>query len=196
MEAAGSSSVYPATSKIPVDLFVSKKHPGLTRGEVGFGDASGNIVFRVDLRSPKLDLHLHPHKRVLLDSSGNSLISMCRDKNGSWQGYKGNDSGENEELLFRVERTLNRLNRTELEVFLADENRGDSKSDFKVMGFPFQKSCTIYRGNAIVAQTSLMYKLNQVFVKRGKFRLTIFPGFDDHPFVAALIVIFVYGRKY
>ncbi|XP_060966600.1 protein LURP-one-related 7 isoform X3 [Cannabis sativa] len=92
-----------------------------------------------------------------------------------------------------VLRTKNTLTRTELEVFLVAEDLPDSPPDLKVKGFPFQKSCTIYKGNDIVAQTSLMYKLNQIFVKRGKFRLTIFPGSVDHAFVVALIVIFLHG---
>ena len=39
--------VYPAAVPIPVDLFVSKKHPGLN-GDWGFADSLGNIVFKVN----------------------------------------------------------------------------------------------------------------------------------------------------
>ncbi|KAG7037029.1 Protein LURP-one-related 7 [Cucurbita argyrosperma subsp. argyrosperma] len=61
-------------------------------------------------------------------------------------------------------------------------------------GFPFQRSCTVYKGNAIVAQTSLMHKLHQICVRRGRFRLTIFPGTVDPSLIVALIVIFFDGR--
>jgi hypothetical protein len=72
---ADSAAGYPANAQIPVDLFVSKKHPGLTRGDLGFADASGNIVFKVDRKSSKSSAD----KRVLLlDSEGNPLISMHR----------------------------------------------------------------------------------------------------------------------
>lgn len=54
--------------------------------------------------------------------------------------------------MFRVQRTLSRLTRTEFEVFLVGENREESTSDVKLKGFPFRRSCTIYKGNSIVAQ--------------------------------------------
>ncbi|BFG33789.1 hypothetical protein CerSpe_200630 [Prunus speciosa] len=173
-------------SQIPVDLFVSKKHPGLPRGELGFVDSSGNTVYKVTRQS----LTSSSNKRVLLDAAGNPLFALCRNDKGCWQGYKGGDAGE-KDLVFRVKRTKSKLTRTELEVFLVGENSADSTCDFKVKGFPYQRSCTIYVGNDIVAQTSLMYKLHQLFPKRGKFRLTIFPGFVHHALVAALIVIFL-----
>ncbi|CAK7351985.1 unnamed protein product [Dovyalis caffra] len=174
--------VYPAAVPIPVDLFVSKKHPGLN-GDLGFADSLGNIVFKVNFdKSTKSS-----PKRVLLDASGNPLISVFRDDEGSWQGFKGGGYREND-LIFRVKRTVKKLTRTELEVFLVGEISGESTPDFKVKGFPFQRSCTIYRGDSIVAQTSLMYKLHQICARRSKFRLTIFPGSVDHSLIASLIV--------
>jgi len=66
--------VYPAVVPIPVDLFVSKKHPGLN-GDLGFADSLGNIVFKVSFdKSSKSSF-----KRVLLDASGNPLITVFRD---------------------------------------------------------------------------------------------------------------------
>lgn len=44
-------------------------------------------------------------------------------------------------------------------------------------------------------QSSLMYKLHQIYVGRGKFRLTIFPGTIDRALIVALFVIFLSGRK-
>nr|POF08535.1 protein lurp-one-related 7 [Quercus suber] len=67
------------------------------------------------------------------------------------------------------------------------EDGEDSAPKLKVKGFPFQKSCTIYRGNDIVAQVQAA----AVYAKRNKFRLNIFPGFADHALVAALVVIFL-----
>ncbi|CAK9186475.1 unnamed protein product [Ilex paraguariensis] len=178
--------------QIPVDLFVSKKYDG---GNFGFADSSGNLVFRVDRQSDKsTDV---PHRNhVLLDASGNSLMSIRRNHNGSWQGFKGDNSKE--DLIFRVERTINTLSKTEFDVFLAAEKCEDSNSDFKMKGSPFQRSCTIYKGNSIVAQTSRMYKLGfqNIWVSRLRFRLTIFPGFVDHALIVALIVIFFDGRKF
>uniref|UniRef100_A0A5B7AXH3 Protein LURP-one-related 7 n=1 Tax=Davidia involucrata TaxID=16924 RepID=A0A5B7AXH3_DAVIN len=198
MDTSSSPPEYQANFEIPVDLFVSKKHHGLTTagGGLSFTDASGNFVFRVDdSRSDKSTLPRH--KRTLLNASGTPLITIYRNQNGSWQGFRGHNS-EEKDLIFRVERTLNTFRRTEFEVFLVGENWEDSKSDFKMKGCPFQRSCTIYKGNSIVAQTSLMYKLGiqKMFVPRCRFRLTIFPGFVDHALVMALIVIFFDGRKF
>ncbi|KAK3218983.1 hypothetical protein Dsin_012953 [Dipteronia sinensis] len=184
--ASTSISTYPPNLPIPVDLFVSKKHPGLKRGEIGFADSSGDVVFRVLKRHSSSS---SSSKRLLVDSSGNSLVSMYHQHEGQWLGFKG-DSGEEKDLIFRVKRTLNTHTRTEFDVFLVGENQGDTASKFQMKGCPFQKSCTIYRSDSIVAQTSLMYKLRQIFVRRNKFRLTIFPGSVDAALVVALVVIF------
>ncbi|XP_061943912.1 protein LURP-one-related 7 isoform X2 [Populus nigra] len=158
--------VYPAVVPIPVDLFVSKKHPGLN-GDLGFADSLGNIVFKVNFdKSSKSSF-----KRVLLDASGNPLITVFRDGKGSWQGFKGGYNRE--DLIFRVKRTVKKLTRTELEVFLVGEISRESTPDFK---------------------TSLMYKLHQIYARRSKYRLTIFPGSVDHSLIASLIVIFLYGQ--
>ncbi|CAN6707191.1 unnamed protein product [Malus baccata var. baccata] len=115
-----SASIHPTSSQILVDLFVSKKHPSLPHGELGFLDSSGNTVYKVTHQSPKISSHKHVKEK---------------------------------DLKFRVKRTKNKLTRTELEMFLVGENSADPACDFKVKGFPFQKSCTIYKGNEIVAQT-------------------------------------------
>ncbi|KAB2071352.1 hypothetical protein ES319_A08G215900v1 [Gossypium barbadense] len=170
---------------IPVDLFVSKKHPSLPRGLLAFADSSGNILFR--LNSPS---H-HPKKTLrLLDSAGDPLISIYRHHDGSWQGFKGDDGQK--DLLFQVQRVSNKFARTELEVFLVAENhQGELTCDFKVKGCHFQRSCTIYKGDSIVAQTSLMHKLRQIYVSRRKFQLTMFPSFVDPALIVALVVIFL-----
>ncbi|OAY24028.1 protein LURP-one-related 7 [Manihot esculenta] len=186
---ATSAPVYPGSLPIPVDLFVSKKHPGLAPSELGFADSLGNLVFRVSRTYSKKS---SSRPWVLLDESKIPLFSWCRQDNRSWHVFTGGEEGE-KEMVFRVQRTLNKLCRSELEVFLVGENSAESTSDFNVKGCSFQRSCTIYRGNSIVAQTSLMYKLHQIFVGRSRFRLTIFPGSVDHALVIALIVIFLYG---
>lgn len=50
------------------------------------------------------------------------------------------------------------LSRAELEAFLDGESGEDLASKLKVKGCPFQKSFTIYRGNAIVAQAQIIDK--------------------------------------
>ncbi|CAN1266375.1 Protein LURP-one-related 7 [Linum perenne] len=178
-------------SQIPVDLFVSKKHPGVPPGNLGFADSSGDVLFRVArLPSPKAWKSTWS-KKLILNSSGSPLISLHRLDRGSWEGFKGGEDAE-KEMIFRVQRTANKLCRAEFEVFLAGESSQDqSKPDFKVKGCCFQRSCTIYGGDSIVGQTSLMYKLHQVHASRNKFRLTVFPGSIDHALVVALVVVFL-----
>lgn len=188
-----SAPEYQANLQIPIDLFVSKKKRGGGGGSGGlrFTDASGNLVYRVERQS-----HNSTRKRVLFDASENALIHIARNHKGSWQCFKGNGSEESD-LICRVDRTLKAFTKTEFEILPAGEIGEESKSDFKMKGSPFYRSCTVYRGNSILAQTSLMYKLGiqKVFVWRHRFRLTIFPGFEDHALIAALIVIFFEGRK-
>ncbi|RDX61955.1 Protein LURP-one-related 7, partial [Mucuna pruriens] len=188
MELETSESSYPGSGnwEIPIDLFSSKKHAGVSRGVLAFTDASGNIVFRVNRHPPNPNSSPLPKdKKLLLDGSGNTLFSIYRHHNGSWKCYKG-DSDENKELVFRVQRTLKTLSRVELEVFFEGERSNDEGCDLKVKGSPFRRSCSIYKDADLVAQSSLMYKLHQIYVSRGKFRLTIFPGTIDHALTVAL----------
>ncbi|KAG8496137.1 hypothetical protein CXB51_009454 [Gossypium anomalum] len=150
--ATTSAPVYPANAPIPFDLFVSKKHRALPRGVLGFADSSGNIVFKVNRQDSKSSFS-HA-KAILLDSAGNPLISLYPHNDGSWQGFKGDDGDK--DLIFKVQRVLTKFTRTELEVYLVSENQGQGEltCDFKVIGCHFQRSCTIYKGDSIVAQHS------------------------------------------
>lgn len=133
--------------------------------------------------------------QLVVDPSGNPLISITRDVKGCWQVFKGDVSIE-ENLIFRVEKKLYRVNKAEFKILPISEV-GEVSTDFKMKGSPFHRACTIYKSNSIVAQTSLMYKLGiqKVIVPRHRFRLTIFPGFEDRALVVALIGIYFHGRK-
>ncbi|PIA58084.1 hypothetical protein AQUCO_00500191v1 [Aquilegia coerulea] len=188
--------------EIPIDLFISRKRRlGFTHGDLTFTDGSGNLIFRL------LDHHRSssssitsiittkdkikkrsPHVFQLVDSKGNPLISISRNDVG-WQGCKG----DSKELIFEAKKTLQSFRRREVEVFLGSDSSGGLNSSLKMRGFPYQRSCTIYEGNSVVGQTSLMYKLGMAIVGRRRFRLTIFPGTIDHALLVALIVIFYNG---
>ncbi|KAI5434996.1 protein LURP-one-related 7 isoform X1 [Lathyrus oleraceus] len=193
MESETSDWPYTATQDhhhhIPIDLFGSKKHAGLPRGILSFTDASGNIVFKVHRQPP------NPSSiKLLLDPNDNPLFSIHRHHNGNWKCYKGSGDGE-KEVMFEVKRTVKTFTRIELEVIFSGERLNDDVCDLRVIGSPFKRSCSIYKNTDLVAQSSLMYKLNQIYVSRGKFRLTIFPGSIDHALIVALFVIFLNGRK-
>lgn len=197
MELGTSESSYPGSGnwEIPVDLFGSKKHAGVPRGILAFTDESGNIVFRVNRHPPNPNSLPRPKdKKLLLDASGNPLFSIYRYHNGSWKCYKGDNDG-NSEQVFRVQRTLKTFSTVELEVLFPGERSSDEGCDLKVKGSPFRRSCCIYKDADLVAQSSLMYKLHEIYASRGKFRLTIFPRAIDRALVVALFVIFLSGRK-
>ncbi|XP_057772526.1 protein LURP-one-related 7 [Salvia miltiorrhiza] len=185
-----------ADSEIPFDLFVSKKYKGLgVRGFVRFADSTGNSVYTVQKSSYKSAARDQDCVKQLLDSSGNILFSIARVDKGSWRGYKGN--GEDKEVIFTVEKRVDVSRRAEFGVLLVNNSNEDSKTELLMKGNPFKRSCTIYKGDSIVAQTSLMYKLGmgKVFVPRNRFRVTIFPGFADRSLVACLIAVYFDGRK-
>lgn len=173
--------------QIPIDLFVKTNRKG-----VDFSDAFGNLRYKVADASP-----LSPHTnglrgRVLLDSSGNSLVSIFRSPDGSWKGFKGDGC---EELLFKAEQTLNTFSRVEFNVNLTGED--GASCTFAMRGCVFWRTCTIYQDKLVIAQINLMYKLGfrKHFVGRSKFRVTIFPGFSDYKFIASLVLVFLDGRK-
>ncbi|KAL8525822.1 hypothetical protein ACS0TY_015168 [Phlomoides rotata] len=113
----------------------------------------------------------------------------------SWQGFKGNNEEKN--LIFTVDKTVDEFSRTEFKILLVGKNNEDSKTELMMAGNPFKRACTIYKGDSIVAQSNLMYKLGmgKVFVPRSRFRVTIFPGFSDNSLVASLIAVYFDGRK-
>ncbi|WOH08034.1 hypothetical protein DCAR_0727470 [Daucus carota subsp. sativus] len=194
-----SESESEADAKIPVDYFVTKdninnKNKGLdAKRQLRFVDSSGNIVYTVNKTSSSASPG-SVKTRLLLDASGNLLISLRRINSGSWQGFMRDANGE-EDLIFRSERIQDTFNKTEFDLFLVHENCEQSRPDLKIKGRPFYRACTIYKGNSIVAQTSLMHKLWDAYVPRNKFRLTIFPGLVNRALVVALIVIYFDGRK-
>ncbi|KAG7573066.1 Tubby-like C-terminal [Arabidopsis suecica] len=128
--------------RIPVDLFASKKLPGLSSGDLGFADSSENLVFILRKSSSSL--------KSLLDSSGVPLFSISRLHNGMWELHKG-DVEKRKELVLTAKRTSNKFSKTELKVSFA----GESSQHLVIKGCPFQKSCTIYNQDSIVAQLSV-----------------------------------------
>ncbi|KAI3974247.1 hypothetical protein MKX01_030916 [Papaver californicum] len=100
---------------------------------------------------------------VLLDADDNPLIFIGRNIQGGWEGFGGGG-----ELIFKVEKK-----------FVSQFNgvvaaAKDAEDVIKVKESPFHRSCTIYKGNSIMAQTSLLYKLGKLTTGRKKFRVTCF----------------------
>ncbi|OIT01934.1 PREDICTED: protein LURP-one-related 7-like isoform X1 [Nicotiana attenuata] len=187
---------WPPNAEFPFDLFVWKKHRAFwDAGNIQFTDSSGNLFFRVD-RGQSSDSSAHSLK-LILDASDNTLIRLVPLVKGSWQGFMVNDT-EEKELMFSVNRTLNTFTTLEFDIFLGDGLDEGKEADLKMKGSAFKRSCTIYKGNSIVAETSLMYTLGfrKHFIPRNRFRVTIFPGFAELSLVVALVVIFFDKRKF
>ncbi|MCE3049609.1 hypothetical protein HAX54_045383 [Datura stramonium] len=189
---------WPSDGQFPFDLFVSKKCKSFwDAGNIQFTDAVGNLFFRVDRRQPQ-NSAAHTHlQKVILDASDNTLIRLVRLVKGSWQGYMASDTDE-KELIFSVNRTITTFTKLEFDIFLGDGHVEGAEADLKMKGSAFKRSCTIYKGNSIVAETSLMYTLGfrKHFIPRNRFRVTIFPGFAELSLVVALVVIFFDKRKF
>ncbi|KAL3850550.1 hypothetical protein ACJIZ3_012432 [Penstemon smallii] len=197
MEVNSTIPISEPSFQIPFDLFVCKKR---STGFLTFSDSAGNLVYRVEKLNPKsTEFHHHHHHhrphciKLLLDSADNTLFSIHQVKKGSWKVFRGNEK-EDKDLILKVERTLDELTRSEFEIEIVLLNEG---SKLTMKGCPFKRSCTIYEGNSIVAESSLMYTLGigKMFVPRSRFRVTIFPGTTDHGLIVSLIAIFFHGRK-
>ncbi|XP_058110536.1 protein LURP-one-related 15-like isoform X2 [Magnolia sinica] len=137
-------------SPYPVDLTVTEKTMSLTDGDYAVTDANGNVFFKV--KGKLISLR---DKRLLQDASGNTLLTM-REKMMSmhrrWQAFRG-ESSDAKDLLFSVKKSSLLQFKTALDVFLAS-NTKEEVPDFKIQGSYFERSCTIYNGDAsiVIAQ--------------------------------------------
>jgi len=68
-----------------------------------------------------------------------------------WELHKG-DVEKRKDLVLTVKRTSKRFSKTESEVSFA----GESSENLVIKGVPFQKSCTIYSQDSIVAQVKIL----------------------------------------
>uniref|UniRef100_A0A0V0HB37 Uncharacterized protein n=1 Tax=Solanum chacoense TaxID=4108 RepID=A0A0V0HB37_SOLCH len=190
---------WPPDGQFPFDLFVSKKYKSFwDAGNIQFTDSVGNLFFSVDRRRQPQNsaAQTHPQK-LILDASDNTLIRLVRLIKGSWQGFMVSDN-EEKELMFSVNKTLNTFTKLEFDIFLGDGHVEGAEADLKMKGSALKRSCTIYKGNSIVAETSLMYTLGfrKHFIPRNRFRVTIFPGFAELSLVVALVAVFFDKRKF
>ncbi|CAD6272378.1 unnamed protein product [Miscanthus lutarioriparius] len=106
------------------------------------------------------------------------LRSVVRQP-GEWQAFSGN-SLEQTHIIFTAEVISASSSRKEVHVFISPRSTvEDSKPSYRLIGSTFRRACTIIKGDSIVAQTNLLYKLKK----------TIFPA-NDNILVMAMIVTF------
>ena len=101
---------------------------------------------------------------------------------GSWRGYKGNGEGKKE--IFTVEKHVDETSRNEFRVLLVnDSNNEDSKTELLMKGNPFRRSCTIYKGDSIVAQVLQNHTMPQLC-----FVLIVQPRKEMHTYMNSLLL--------
>ncbi|KAK4376127.1 hypothetical protein RND71_006804 [Anisodus tanguticus] len=146
---------WPPDGQFTFDLFISKKYKSFSdAGNIQFTDSIGNLFFRVD-RGQSHNSSPHTHRqKLILDASDKTLIRLVRLVKGSWQGFMVTDT-EEKELIFSVNRTLNTFTKLEFDIFLGDGHGEGAEADLKMKGSAFRRSCTIYKGNSIVAELDL-----------------------------------------
>ncbi|KAL6865034.1 hypothetical protein ACP4OV_016185 [Aristida adscensionis] len=169
-----------AWAVVPVDLTVVKKGP-----EMALHDAAGRLAFRVTAAAAG------GGGTALLDAAGAVLVAVRSSGQGEWQAFSGN-SLEQRDIIFTAKVIAASSSRKEIHVFIPPRSTfEDPKPSYRLIGSTFRRACTIIKGNSIVAQTNLLYKLKKAIYSRRKFRVTIYPGNDNILIMAMIMVFFV-----
>ncbi|XP_048557349.1 protein LURP-one-related 7 [Triticum urartu] len=183
--AAAPPPVPMAAPVVPVDLTVVKKLLG-GGGDLAVHDASGGLAFRVTAAD---GCGRRCGGRALLDASGSTLVT-ARTSEGAWQAFRG-ISWEQKDIIFSTKVMCTSSDRKEVHVFVPPRSTSEEqKPSYILVGNPSRRACTIIRGNSIVAQTNLPYKLNKAVYSRRKFRVTIYPG-NDNILIMAMVMTFL-----
>ncbi|CAI0423979.1 unnamed protein product [Linum tenue] len=173
-------------AQYPVDLTVATKIMTLGENDFTVKDVNGTIIFRI--KSKLMSLH---DRRKLLDAAGTVLVSLQQKlmtAHRRWLAYRG-DSKDSKDLLFTVRKSSFLQMRTELDVFLAG-NEKEEVPDFKIKGSFSESSCVIYLGNTnkIIAQMYRGHSMATFLFDTDDFRVTIYPNVD-YAFIISLVVI-------
>ncbi|XP_031496574.1 protein LURP-one-related 15-like isoform X2 [Nymphaea colorata] len=155
----------PAKLPLPLDYTVRKHVFSLSGGDFTVEDAHGNLAFKVRGGSSSYFTGSATKQKQLfvLDASGNPLLSLYQKPGGfDWECCRRNWFGC-EELVFRARKRQQASKWVkELEIYLGLESLDPKRCyctgmsstpwDMLVKGSPFARSCTIYKGNNILAQ--------------------------------------------
>ncbi|XP_062181031.1 protein LURP-one-related 7-like [Phragmites australis] len=171
-----------ARAVVPVDFTVVKKGP-----EMAMHDATGRLAFRVAAAAGGG----HGGGRALLDAVGGTLVTVRSRSEGEWQAFSGN-SLEQRDIIFTAKVISASSSQKEVHVFIPPRSTfEDPKPSYRLIGSTFRRACTIIKGNSIVVQTNLLYKLKKAIYSRRKFRVTIYPGNDNILIMSMIITFFI-----
>ncbi|CAN6351404.1 unnamed protein product [Urochloa humidicola] len=183
MEQAAACAAPPAPvawSVVPVDFKVFKKGP-----EMAMHDATGRLAFRVASGGGE------GGGTVLFDAAGGVLVTVRASGQGEWQAFNGN-SLELRHIIFTAKVISASSSQKEVHVFIPlGSSFEDPKPSYRLLGSTFRRACTIIKGDSIVAQANLLYKLKKTIYSRRKFRVTIYPGNDNILVMAMIMTFFV-----
>ncbi|GLJ38538.1 hypothetical protein SUGI_0785290 [Cryptomeria japonica] len=174
----------------PIQLTMQRKRLTHTGGDFTVTDSNRNLVFKV---AGKL-FSLHD-LRLLQDAAGNRLLTIKRKMfslHRRWEAFRGNISNQ-QSYAFAAKKSSVFQRKTALDVFMAG-NRDEKLCDFHVKGSYFDRSCTIYQGNRIVAEMKRKYTVKNVLLGKDTFLVMVQPGVD-YAFIVALIVILDYMNE-
>ncbi|XP_066367815.1 protein LURP-one-related 7-like isoform X3 [Miscanthus floridulus] len=142
-----------AWAVVPVDFKVVKKGP-----EMAMHDATGRLAFRVAGSAG--------WATALQDDAGGVLVTVRSSGQGEWQAFSGN-SLEQTHIIFTAKVISASSSRKEVHVFISPRSTvEDSKPSYRLIGSTFRRACTIIKGDSIVAQTNLLYKLKKTIYSR------------------------------
>ncbi|GLJ38517.1 hypothetical protein SUGI_0784930 [Cryptomeria japonica] len=168
----------------PIELTVQKKLLTLSGGDFAITDSNGNVVFRV--AGKVMSLH---DRRLLQDAAGNPLLTLKQkmlSMHRRWEAFRG-DNSDDKNFAFSARKSSIFQLKTALDVFMAG-NRDEKYSDFRIKGSYFDRSCTIYQGDRILAQMKRRYTITNVLLGKDTFAVLVQPGVD-YAFIIALIII-------
>ncbi|KAM3361000.1 protein LURP-one-related 10 [Capsicum galapagoense] len=166
------------------DFVISRKLKTLRHGEFDVSDMNDNSMFKV-----RGNFGWHD-KRVIFDTADKPLVTLKQKmmtEHSRWNAYRGQNT-DDKNFLFTVKTTsvFQWKRKTELVVFLANNNSKEKDCDFLIKGSWCERSCVIYAGDS----STIMHKkfTSQSLIGKDIFIVTVYPNID-HAFIVSIIVI-------
>ncbi|KAK4731261.1 hypothetical protein R3W88_024249 [Solanum pinnatisectum] len=146
-----------------VDVVISRKVKTLRYGEFVVSDMNGILCSKLKM--------LTEHSR--------------------WNAFKG-ESTDEKDFLFTMKTTsiFHLKMKTELVIFLANNNSKEKNCDYLIKGNWTDRSCVIYAGDpfTIVAQMQKKITAKSLLIGKDNFMVTMCPNIDQ-AFIVSLIVV-------
>ncbi|KAH9288361.1 hypothetical protein KI387_032478, partial [Taxus chinensis] len=110
-----------------------------------------------------------------------TLSMHCR-----WEAFRG-DTSDGQNFAFTAKKSSVFQLKMALDVFLVG-NKDEKVCDFHVKGSYFDRSCTVYQGDRILAEMKRKHTVANVLLGKDTFIVVVQAGVD-YAFIIALIII-------